>query len=98
VNGFSDDGDAVIVHRRFFQAAHWFRGRWKNPFRRDTRITMTRFTGATRHRIRRCVRNRQHGRDKRKSYKEAQKAQRGSRELFVLYELIREHNNKTYSL
>ena len=93
LNGFSDDGDAVILHRRFLQAAHWLRGRWRNPFRRDTRITVPRFTCATRHRVGRCVGNRQQRRDKRKSYEEAQKGQRGSRELFVLYELLRRHSS-----
>src|SRR5690242_8009918 len=91
MNGFRDDGDAVIRLRRFLPAAHWFRGRWWwNPFRRDTRVTV-RFAYATRHRVGRCVRDRQKRRDKRKCYKEAQQAQRGSRELFGLDELLRGH-------
>src|SRR5262245_46096323 len=55
---------------------------------------MPRFACTTRHRVGRCVSNRQQRRDKRKSYKEAQKAQHGSRELFVLYEILRSHCNK----
>jgi hypothetical protein len=53
-----------------------------------------RFARATRHRVGRCCRNRQQRHYKRKSYKEAQKAQRGSRELLVLYEILRSHCDK----
>ena len=83
LRGLSDDGDAIIFHRRFLQAAHRFGGRWKNLFRRNTRIAVTRFACATRHRVRRCVRDWQQRRDKRQSHKEAQKAQDAVEKRFV---------------
>src|SRR6185369_15992071 len=58
--------------------------------RRDTRVTV-RLTDATCHRVGQCIRDRQQRRDKRKRHKEAQQAQRGPRELFVVDELLRGH-------